>query len=458
VANARRAARKPLDSPAAEETPDMTKPEEKIENIMVYALEKVGLTFPKADFRKRNYHLHFEPFDSRRRFNEFDGLVLFQGCFEEVETGRDYWGYVYENVRCAKNELDKRLNEATLLLEKGGYICVILCRRFVDGSNRQGKRTDMAKILLEGRFSGRRDLAARVPGVRCVRSEFSNFLDLYGACWTTFMTYGNSTEPKPIAMLDSELAGMILSDSLFFVPALIPENDESRLSEFFTLLADAVVTTRRKLVFELPDWADKLLFPTEPSLREERTQAMARIEEIEAKLDIYQGYKKALIQGDEQLVETVKRILEEGFRLKVHSIDEYREDLKIMSDDGTPLVFCEIKGVSGGIKREYVNQADSHRERAGMPSTFPAVLIINTHIKNARSLEEKDKDVPADQVAHAKNQNVLVMRTLDLLRLLRLLEGGILKENVLDLFRRPGGWLRVSDEKWELIDDRPKDG
>jgi hypothetical protein len=349
------------------------------------------------------------------------------------------------------------LNETKLLRDQDGYICVVLCRRFVDGDRRQWRHTDIAKILLENPSLYRRDFADRTTEIRCVRSEFSRFLKLYGACQATFQNLNTFLEPRPIAMWDSELAGMIVLDSLFFVPALVPKNEEESVSEFFTLLADAVVTTRRKLVFEVPDWAGRLLFPKEPSLREEKVKAIARVGEIETELGVYGEYKKALVQGNEQLVDTVRRILEKGFHLTIDSMDEYREDLKITSDDGTPLVFCEVKGVRGGVAREDVNQADSHRERAGMPSTFPAVLIVNTHIKYARSLEEKDKDVPADQVAHAKKQNVLVMRTLDLLRLLCLLERGILKEEILDLFRSPGGWLRVSNDKWELIEDQPKD-
>jgi len=453
-------AAKPPASPAPQGRQDAAKPNEKVEHIMVYGVERVGLTPPKEGIRKRNYHLHFEPFDSRKRFNKFDGVILFQGCFEDV--GQQRQRYTWETrphvtLRYDKNELDKRLNETKLLLGQGGYICVVLCCYFEGSREGRWKDTDLAKILLTYPSFYRHDLSTRTTAIRCVRDEFLRFLEIYGACWASFENLNEGIELKPIAMLGSQPAGMIMWDNLFFVPAMVPEDEEGRVSEFFTLLADAVVTTRRKLMFELPDWADKLLFPTEPSLREERAKAITRIEEIETKLDIYKGYKKALIQGDEQLVETVKRILEEGFRLKVHSMDEYREDLRIMSDDGTPLVFCEIKGVSGGIKREYVNQADSHRERAGMPHTVPAVLIVNTHIKGTRSLEEKDRDVPADQVVHAKKLNVLIMRTLDLLRLLRLLERGVLKENILDLFHSPGGWLRVSDGGWEFIEGQPNE-
>lgn len=140
-------------------------------------------------------------------------------------------------------------------------------------------------------------------------------------------------------------------------------------------------------------------------------------------------------------------------------MDEYREDLKILDDKSAPLVFCEVKGVNRGVKREHVNQADSHRERADLPATFPALLILNTHIKNARDLEEKDKDVPMEQVVHAKKNNVLILRTLDLLRLLCLkLQQNIPKEVIIDLFIQSSGWLRVTEEKWTIVDGQQEGG
>ena len=442
-----------------EEEQEQDIPKEKVEHIMVYAPEDVGLAVPEGGIKHRNFRLDFKPFDTKRRFNEFDGIILFQGCFEDVRRETDWTGSGYDTLKYHKDELDKRLNETKLLLKQGGYICFILCRRFVDGDSGRWANTDLAKIFLNLSSFYRNDLSTRTTGIRCVRNEFNRFLEIYGACRATFENLNENIEIKPVAMLGSKLAGMIMWDELFFVPALLPENVNERVSEFFTLLADALVATRRKLVFEVPEWADKLLFPSETSLREEKSSAIARIEEINAEIDVYRNYKKALVQGDDQLVDTVSEILDKGFGFNIDPVDEYREDLKIIDGEGVPLVFCEVKGVNRGVKREHVNQADSHRERADLSATFPTLLIINTHIKNARNLDEKDQDVPLEQVIHGKKNNVLIIRTLDLLRLLCLkLEKDIPKETILDLFRTPGGWLRVADDKWELIEGQQKDG
>src|SRR2546427_4339491 len=105
------------------------------------------------------------------------------------------------------------------------------------------------------------------------------------------------------------------------------------------------------------------------------------------------------------------------------------------------------------VSREHVNQADSHRERAGLDATFPSILIINTSIKNGRSLEEKDQPVAPEQVKHAKHLGILVLRTLDLLRLLGVYKRGtITRDEVLRLLATVSGWLRVTDERAEIVE------
>jgi len=148
----------------------------------------------------------------------------------------------------------------------------------------------------------------------------------------------------------------------------------------------------------------------------------------------------------------VVETLREGFGFKVDDSDEFKEDIKILNENDEPIIFGKIKGTNAGVKREHVNQVDSHRERAGLSSDSPAILIINSHIKNARNLEEKDKEVVRDQVRHADKLNVLVLRTLDLLRLLELFKNNkITKAMVSELIIKNGGWLKVENDSWKVI-------
>ena len=48
-------------------------------NILVYGIEKKELQPPTESIKERNFSLSFEPFNTHRRFNEYDGVILFQG-------------------------------------------------------------------------------------------------------------------------------------------------------------------------------------------------------------------------------------------------------------------------------------------------------------------------------------------------------------------------------------------
>jgi hypothetical protein len=145
-------------------------------------------------------------------------------------------------------------------------------------------------------------------------------------------------------------------------------------------------------------------------------------------------------------------VLKDGFSFKIDSKDEYREDLKIINYNNEPIIFIEVKGTNRGVKREHINQADSHRERAGLGPDFPSILLINTDIKKSASIEDKDQPIAEEQVKHAVKIKVLILRTLDLLFLLRHLDNSkILQQDIIDLFSNNAGWLKVDNESWKIV-------
>ncbi|MBK6739563.1 MAG: hypothetical protein IPG64_17790 [Haliea sp.] len=134
------------------------------------------------------------------------------------------------------------------------------------------------------------------------------------------------------------------------------------------------------------------------------------------------------------------------------SKDELREDFKLLNSETQPVCLCEVKGTNKGVKREHINQADSHRERSGFDACFPSILIINTHIKNARSIAEKDQEIANEQIMHAANMNILIMRTIDLLGLLRIFLMGKQNRNEIEnMLVSSCGWLRVEDMECKVI-------
>lgn len=130
----------------------MTK-EERQYNILVYGIEKRGLKEPSQEISNRNFKLNFEPFSTGKRFNDFDGVILFQGIFETYKYESSYYDGEYLVHSYDRNELDKRKKELELLIKKGWFCCFILHKPFVDsyynsGSTKDLSGTDLCKYSL----------------------------------------------------------------------------------------------------------------------------------------------------------------------------------------------------------------------------------------------------------------------------------------------------------------------
>ena len=68
-------------------------------------------------------------------------------------------------------------------------------------------------------------------------------------------------------------------------------------------------------------------------------------------------------------------------------------------------------------------------------------------------MESKDKDVPGDQILHAARNNVLIIRTLDILRIFNMVkEDKITSTEVLNIFKTKYGWLKVADDDYEIVE------
>jgi hypothetical protein len=419
-------------------------------NLLAYGVERARIKPPKSSIKSRNYSLTFEPFNTTHRFDEYDGMLLFQGIYEDFAEKSSYRGrhivHSYDH-----DELDKREKELDLLLKKGGFVCFVLHLPFIDSNELQDiSDTDLSKIYLNYPSFYRENLSDRVTHVRPCRGELMRFCELYGATWTIFKNFNEKLDLRPLVKVGDKLVGMVLWGNQFFLPSLLPE--EHRVQEYFQTLADALVAIRNKVLTDIPPWVDAFTFPCEEAASSRVEELAKEVDALESQIETFRRFKHILVADGDALVEAVTLTLREGFGFSVDSTDEFREDIKILGADSKPVIFAEIKGTNSGVKREFINQADSHRERAGLSDTFPTLLIVNTHIKNARSIAEKDQDVPDEQIAHAKRNGVLILRTFDLLTLLRLKQVGRIESSAaLELFQKNSGWLRCREQTIEVI-------
>lgn len=421
-------------------------------NILVFAAEMRGCPIPREPLKKRNFTLSFEPFSTTHRFQEYDGVILFQGIFETFEEKSNYMSS-YLSHACDGDELDKRKKEARLLVGQGGFLCFLLTEPFIDQDNgRDFSATDLAKYHLGYRNFYRENFSRRIAHVDPVLDEFKRFLDVFGAASSHFKWYNDSLDCRVLAKVGDRPVGIVINGSDYFLPSLVPDARLEVVAEYFELLADGLTAVHNKRHQTVPSWIAAYEFEEEKLLSIKAETLREQLAEIDQRVSQLDQYKAALFHSGAELVRDVKQILEVALGVFVDSVDELREDIKLMDKSKKPLCVCEIKGINRGIKRENINQTDSHRERSGFDSSFPAVLIANTAIKSARTLAEKDQEVAVEQVKHAVLMRVLVVRTLDLLGLLRLvLSGKLTQTSALNLLLKNVGWLRIQGDDVQVV-------
>lgn len=414
--------------------------------ILVYGIERFDFEYPEIN--SKLFDLCFEPFDTNEKFQDYDGVILFQSTFENVEYVKSAYSSSYHKISYQRQELLKRQNQLDLLLEKGGFVCFLMYRDFIDQTeNADYRETDLCKIMLNVRGLYRKSLGRDAHVGHISRDEFRHFLKVFGSARTSFDSL-SSLEPytRPISGDGQRLTGFILFNRRYFVPCRFPSKGE--VSEFFEKIASALVATSKKLADSIPDWVNEFKFGPEAELIQEATKLQERLEETKSKIGVWENFKRCLCYDGEVLVESVEAALEQGFGLRIlKKEDEHKEDKVILDERDEEIVLVEIKGTNENIKSPNVYQADSHRGRREKPSDFPSILIVNTFIKSSNSIEGKHKEINPEQIKLAIEKKVLILRTIDLLDLLNLKEKNkIDSATILSNLKEKIGWLIVQDD------------
>ncbi|HEY6185058.1 MAG TPA: hypothetical protein VIW67_22655, partial [Terriglobales bacterium] len=261
-----------------------------------------------------------------------------------------------------------------------------------------------------------------IPHVKCKRDEFRHYLERFGIAETTF---GAPSSNKPVQVIAETVSGVAAAEvfgTIFFLPIRSLKKDQQELSLAVSLCADAIQQYVRRNRIYLPRWADALQFEAENSLKAEREVVQKRLLEIEQSLQQFCSYKALLTTSGNKLRDIAIAVLRDYFGLNVTERDNNIEDTIINSDSGIPLFIVEIKGVRGGLKREHVNQVDSHRERLGFTTETAGLLVLNDFMEIEGLEERLTRQLEVQHLKHGANLNVRVLRTTTLFKLMREIE------------------------------------
>jgi hypothetical protein len=136
-------------------------------------------------------------------------------------------------------------------------------------------------------------------------------------------------------------------------------------------------------------------------------------------------------------------LLREYFGLNVPGDDNNVEDA-VIRDGEHALYVVEVKGVRGGLKREHLNQIDSHRERLSLTADTAGLLIVNDFMEIEGLEQRSAKQFDAQHLKHAVDLNIRILRTTTLFELMLDIEH-------LQIQQRAGRFLSTCSEAQPLL-------
>lgn len=432
--------------------------------IAAYGFDRAGFSIPPNAIPIDDVTIvKFVPFLNGERLDSYDGVIIPQGIFEEIIRHIGAFKTYYE-VNCNRDVLLDREKQILNLLERGGWVC-FLVSNIIDfipsstGGRRDIMDTDLCKVALNGFTIGRKNIIG-TPLIECKVPEFREFVDKYGVAKTYFVLPKGDKKDKKIVFRiiattsDKAIVGFEISQKLFFLPFHSASKDRDNSVIIASTVTQAITEYRKRCIVEIPDWAKQFQFDQEKKLKKEIESLHLYMNTLQDSLTIWREYKAILITSGEILKDGILAILEDFFQMKVDPTDEHREDAKIIDEEGNILAIIEIKGTNSGVRREHINQVDSHRERSDLMPNIPGILFINNEMSVAGINERLNTKVARDHIKHAQKSNITIIRTIDLLFLMKHLENeSNRKEKFMNLIKSGGGWLRADFEGYTVIQD-----
>jgi len=422
--------------------------------LVVYGCDALGYALSDPLDKTDNFTIFYTPIKLCPDLSSFDVVFLNYGALN-LERGVT-----------SKSELLSRYKQLIKALDGTTTLCVLYYR--LPTPHDLGKiypgRLYEEDVMKRWDILAERDLAQRilffrfglkhesfrnaVATFRIRREEFRNFVDSYSAT-ESYFDY-RFDRKQIICEGGNMVVGFVSHPNFIVLPFNLSRNEQEYVKPAYRCLANAILSYKAKIYYELPEWLEEFNYPNEEGLKKEEVEILEALEKVKEKEKRYTEFKQILYVGDDPLVDVVINFFENGLGIKTEREENYEEDLWILKNDER-IALVEVKGLNKNVSRPDINKTDDHRTANDQKPDFPALLIANTFMKGIKSLNDKDKPVASDIQQHASRNNVLVMRTLDLARILYLIESEIkTKDQFLDIICSENGWLEVALKDWKV--------
>ncbi len=394
----------------------------KIHKPMIYAygFDKLGFMTTNSPVEEKEFILKFLDFSEEASLDEADGLIIPSGIFEHIFTPRNFYGTSEPQVQYDPHLLAAREKQLYNAFKRGAWTAFLL-QAVNNGGYQDWTGTDLAKKFLNIFAT---DVRLHKPNayVTSKADEFRKYIEKFGIAQTSFSTKDSMGTARILAQANETPVGLEVRGQFFFLPFHTVKQDEKEIIQAASLISMSVFEYKRKNDIYFPPWIDSLRFKSEVHIQEEIQKSEERLVKLGEEAERWKRYKAILCTSGQNLNVVTVAVLRDFFGLNLKNEEQYIEDAIIFSDAGETKFVVEIKGINGGIKRDHINQVDSHRERLGIDPKIPGLLIVNDFMDVEDFDIRKAKKFDANNLAHANKINVKVLRTATLFEYMLALE------------------------------------
>lgn len=282
--------------------------------------------------------------------------------------------------------------------------------------------------------------------------EFSDYFAKYGR---SYMSLSSTEDMQTLATIrDQRPAALCISKglgALYVLPYHFIESPQDVVSSLLRAIHDHRFASKGVP----PAFLSSLRLHGEDDLLEQIAAKTSELKTLENRAKKLEGYRMLVghLSGqalEDLIIESLNLILEgSGFRAEDRP-ELHLEDFWILQNE-EDFALAEAKGIGSHVRRIDVNQVDNNRSELHKDvSELPGLLVVNI-FRGDSDVERRELPVSDDVVRHAVRQNVLVLRTIDLYRLVsRRMASEETPSELAVAMQAGGGWLEVKTSGVQL--------
>lgn len=198
-----------------------------------------------------------------------------------------------------------------------------------------------------------------------------------------------------------------------------------------------------------PEWISNIEYFSNRSYLSEKDEVLKQLDVLEKEISKNNKIKSILYSTGDELVGVVKEILVDIFKLTdSHFTDVKKEDFRFKFEDVNFMI--EIKGINTNVKNSNIAQCKKHvtdliaGDDTKSPGNIKGLLIVNSQ----RDIEpSKREPIHADQISYAKSEGILIITTLELLKLYQAYtKDEVVSNKCFDTFKNNVGEFKFEEE------------